>query len=138
MLKLQIIGNLGADAEVKNLNGKDVTTFRIAHTEKYTANDGSQCERTMWVSCIWNRGRNNFTPFLTKGQKIYAVGRMSVRVYKYDHEYMAGVNLTVDDIELCGAKNDPRWKDSYEALVELGWADNNGNIDYRQLPSAAF
>ena len=31
MLKAQVIGNLGADAEVKSSNGKQFVSFRVAH-----------------------------------------------------------------------------------------------------------
>ena len=35
MIKLEIIGNLGADAEVKVYNGNKFVTFRVAHTDKW-------------------------------------------------------------------------------------------------------
>ena len=40
MLQAICIGNLGSDAEVKSSNGKEFTTFRIAHTEKWTDDAG--------------------------------------------------------------------------------------------------
>jgi len=33
MIKLQVIGNLGKDAVVNNVNGKSVINFNVAHTE---------------------------------------------------------------------------------------------------------
>ena len=32
MLKVEIIGNLGADAEIKEANGSKFVTMRVAHT----------------------------------------------------------------------------------------------------------
>ena len=41
MLKAFIIGNLGADAEVKNSNGRDFVTFRVAHSFNSTDSNGN-------------------------------------------------------------------------------------------------
>ena len=35
MIKLEIIGNLGADAEIKQYNGNKFVSFRVAHTDKW-------------------------------------------------------------------------------------------------------
>ena len=35
MIKLQVIGNLGRDAVMNNVNGKTVINFTVAHSEKY-------------------------------------------------------------------------------------------------------
>ena len=35
MFKVEVIGNLGADAQVKDANGTKFITFRVAHTEKW-------------------------------------------------------------------------------------------------------
>ena len=36
MLKVEMIGNLGADAEIKDHQGRKFVSFRVAHTEKWT------------------------------------------------------------------------------------------------------
>ena len=36
MLKLVIIGNLGADAELRNANGAQFLSFRVAHSDRWT------------------------------------------------------------------------------------------------------
>ena len=35
MIKLQVIGNLGADCIQKEINGKTVINFNVAHSEKF-------------------------------------------------------------------------------------------------------
>ena len=42
MFKVEMIGNLGADCEVKDSNGSKFVTFRLAHTEKYKQQDGRE------------------------------------------------------------------------------------------------
>ena len=41
MIKLQVIGNLGKDALVNNVNGKTVINFNVAHTERYKDAQGN-------------------------------------------------------------------------------------------------
>ena len=52
MIKLQVIGNLGKDAVVNNVNGKSVINFNVAHTERYKDAQGVQKDRTTWVDCL--------------------------------------------------------------------------------------
>jgi len=53
MIKLQVIGNLGKDAQVNNVNGKTVINFNVAHTERYKDAQGNQKDRTTWVDCSY-------------------------------------------------------------------------------------
>jgi Single-strand binding protein family len=53
MIKLQVIGNLGKDCIVKEVNGKNVINFSVAHTERYKDSQGNQKERTTWVECAY-------------------------------------------------------------------------------------
>ena len=72
MLKLAVIGNLGADAEIKNFNGETFCSFRVAHTSKYTDRQtGQVIETTQWVSVTINRDTTNLVPFLAKGTKVW-------------------------------------------------------------------
>ena len=52
MLVLEAIGNLGADAIIKDLNGQKYIAFSVAHTESYKDSQGQRHERTTWVSCL--------------------------------------------------------------------------------------
>ena len=46
MIKLQIIGNLGKDCILKEVNGKKVINFSVANTERYKDSSGNQKEKT--------------------------------------------------------------------------------------------
>lgn len=46
MLVLEAIGNLGADAIIKDLNGQKYIAFSVAHTESYKDSQGQRHERT--------------------------------------------------------------------------------------------
>ena len=80
MFKVEAIGNLGADAEVRESNGSKFISFRIAHSEKYTTNNGDQRERTQWIDVIISNAESKVLPFLRQGVKVYVRGHASLRV----------------------------------------------------------
>lgn len=109
MLQLQVIGHLGADARVESANGKPFVSFRVAHSGSWTAADGVKHETTTWISCALNGDGGNVLPYLKKGQLVFLQGRPSTRVYSSPklRQMVAGINLSVDRIELVGAQPDP-------------------------------
>lgn len=118
MLKLSIIGNIGADAEVKSLNGESFCSFRVAHTSRYTdRSSGKAVESTQWVSVTINRDVSNLLPFLTKGTKVWCFGDCSTRLYiGHDGQKHAGLNLRAQSVELCGGA---RWPEPAELVSRL-------------------
>lgn len=106
MIKLQVIGRLGADAEVKNINGAYVISFRMAHTERFRDSSGTFRENTIWIQCdMWRKSveGTNVAQYLTKGKLVYVEGRPSVRGYLNQAGIPSGaLNLRVDRLELLG------------------------------------
>lgn len=97
MLELTIIGNLGKDAELRDINGRPAMTFSVAHSEK--GSDGQ--ERTTWVSCIRNikDGNNTLLKYLKKGTRVYVRGKVYTKIYNDT----ATLNCNVTYIELLGS-----------------------------------
>lgn len=129
MLKIEIIGNLGADAETRELNGRKFYTFRVAHTDRTTdQNTGETREKTIWANCIANNLSEGLLALLTKGQKIFIRGRADLRVFSSEkyRQMMAGLDVNVTEIELCGAsKAEKEFMEGANAtllqLQELGY-----------------
>ena len=109
MLLFTAIGNLGGDAELHRENGSEFVSFRVAHTERYTAGNGQQHEETTWVSCILNGDGGELLKYLVKGQQVYVTGDGSVRQYhsKTAGRLVAGANIRVRSIQLVGGRPDP-------------------------------
>lgn len=107
MLQTTIIGHIGNDAEVKNVNGKEFTTFRVAHSDRWTDESGQAHDLTTWVDCVIS-GKPAVLPYLTKGTMIYATGNTQLRVYSSpkDRCMKAGLTINVRTIELVGGKPD--------------------------------
>ncbi len=108
MLKMVVIGNIGKDAESKEVNGQIVVNFHVAHTEKFTSN-GEKKERTIWVSCAQWRSKekgDKIVEYLKKGTKVYVEGYPTVETYTDGNNNVIPVQkLNVKIIELLsGAK----------------------------------
>ena len=73
MLKCELIGNLGADAEIKESNGSKFVTMRIAHTSKYQTDSGETRESTVWVDVTYNNVDSKVIPFLKAGIKVFKI-----------------------------------------------------------------
>lgn len=107
MLQVTCIGHLGSDAEFKQSNGREFTTFRVAHTDRWTDDAGQVHETTTWVDCIIN-GKPNVIEYLRKGQMVFVSGSCTLRVYSSAKErcMKAGMQINVRQIELLGGKSD--------------------------------
>lgn len=108
MLKVELIGNLGADVEIKSANGSEFATFRVADTSKYKTNDGEEKTVTNWIDCTINNVESKVLPFLKAGVKVFVRGNASLRVYssKKDRCMKAGLQVSVTEVELCGGNSD--------------------------------
>lgn len=110
MLIATLIGNLGANAEIKSADGREFVTFRVAHNDSYKGADGNRVESSMWVDCTMScsNGRPAVLPYLTKGTAVCVVGQVSTRVYSSEKDrcMKAGLKIHVQRVELIGAAGD--------------------------------
>ena len=84
--KVMLIGNLGADPEVRTFqNGGKVCNLRVATTESWKdRNTGERQERTEWHTvAIFNEGLAGVAErFLKKGSKVYLEGQLQTRKWQ--------------------------------------------------------
>lgn len=84
--KVMLIGNLGADPEVRSFqNGGKVCNLRIATSEQWKdRNSGERQERTEWHSvAIFSEGLVNVAErYLRKGSKVYIEGQLQTRKWQ--------------------------------------------------------
>ena len=106
MFKVEVIGNLGADAETRVSNGATYVTFRVAHTVKnVNMQSGEIIREAVWVSCSKAGDCANLMPYLHKGTKVFVRGNAQLKVYTgHDGKQHAGINLFVHELELCGSQ----------------------------------
>ena len=84
--KVILVGNLGADPEVRSFqNGGKVCNLRIATSESWKdSNTGERQERTEWHSvAIFSEGLAGVAErFLRKGSKVYLEGQLRTRKWQ--------------------------------------------------------
>ena len=106
MIKLQVIGNLGKDCIVKEVNGKTVINFSVAHSERFKDSQGNQKERTTWVECAYWTDKTAVAPYLTKGKTVYAEGYPEADSYtNKEGQAAATLRMRVQNIQLLGGNS---------------------------------
>ncbi|HEX2221554.1 MAG TPA: single-stranded DNA-binding protein [Candidatus Limnocylindria bacterium] len=82
--KMMIIGNLGADPELRYTpSGKAVTNLRVAVNDRSRGPDGEWVEETMWIGVeVWEQQAERLAEQLRKGHKIYAEGQLRAREFE--------------------------------------------------------
>jgi len=82
--KVQLIGNLGGNPEVVNLqSGKKLAKFSIATNESYKNAQGEKVEDTQWHNVIaWGKTAEIVENYLTKGNEVAIEGKLVNRNYE--------------------------------------------------------
>ncbi|WP_125718273.1 single-stranded DNA-binding protein [Flavobacterium ustbae] len=81
--KVQLIGNVGNDPEIKNFdNGKKNAQLTIATHERYTNDKGEKVEQTEWHRVIaWGKTAELIEKYVVKGKEIAVEGKLTHRSY---------------------------------------------------------
>lgn len=88
--KVQIIGNLGKDPEVRHFEGDmSVARLAVATDESYKDKNGQMVERTEWHNVVLWRGLSKVAEqYLKKGDKVYIEGRIRTRSWEAENKEM--------------------------------------------------
>lgn len=105
MQKTLIIGNLGRDAELKEVNGRQFISFTLADSNKRKTADGNIVESTTWYECTMNNG--NVLPYLKKGAQVMVIGRSYATGYinKQTKEAAVSMKCAVQELHLLGSSS---------------------------------
>jgi len=107
MIKLQIVGNLGKDCIMKEVNGRNVINFSVAHTERFKDAQGVLKEKTTWVECAYWTDKTGVAPYLTKGQTVYAEGTPEADGYtNKEGQPAATLRMRVQSLQLVGGRSE--------------------------------
>jgi len=106
--KVMLIGNLGADPELKYTSGgQSVLKMRLATSEKWKDKDGQMQERTEWHSVVlWGKRAEALAKFLVKGKTIYVEGRIQTRQYEdKDGVKKYATDINANEVLLLGGRS---------------------------------
>ena len=81
--KVQLIGNLGKDPEITNLDGgKKLAKFTIATNETYKNQKGEKVTDTQWHNIVaWGKTAEIIENYVTKGKEVAVEGKLTSRSY---------------------------------------------------------
>ena len=117
--KVQLIGRLGADPEIKQMvNGKNVARLSIATSQSWKdKSTGERKEKTEWHRVvIFNEGLVNIVQqYLKKGANVYLEGQLSTRKWK---DEKSGQDKYSTEVVLQGYNS---------SLTMLGGKNNSNN-----------
>ncbi|MBO6880020.1 single-stranded DNA-binding protein [Winogradskyella sp.] len=82
--KVQLIGNLGKDPEIINLeSGKTLAKFSIATNESYKNAQGEKVTDTQWHNIVaWGKTAQIVDKFVTKGKEVAIEGKLTTRSWE--------------------------------------------------------
>lgn len=104
------IGNLGKDPEMRFMpDGKAVTNFSIAISEKYKDKNGEQKEVTEWVNIVFfGKLAEVCGEWLKKGQSIYVEGKLKTEKYQKDGIDRYVTKIIGEKMQMLGSKGDAK------------------------------
>jgi single-strand DNA-binding protein len=82
--RVQLIGNLGMDPEVKEFEGgRTMAKFSLATTQSYNNAKGEKVKDTQWHNLVlWGKLAETAGKYLKKGAEITAEGKIIYRSYE--------------------------------------------------------
>jgi single-strand DNA-binding protein len=103
--KVILIGNLGADPELKYTpTQRPLCNLRIATTEVYKDKAGQRQEKTEWHRVtVWGDQAENCNKYLAKGRSVYVEGRLQTRTYDKDGQKHYATDVVADRVVFLGS-----------------------------------
>ncbi|MEL0645581.1 MULTISPECIES: single-stranded DNA-binding protein [unclassified Olleya] len=82
--KVQLIGNLGQDPEIINLeSGKKLARFTLATNESYKNTKGEKITDTQWHQIVaWGKTADIIEKYVVKGKEVAIDGKLTTRTWE--------------------------------------------------------
>ena len=137
--KVQIIGNLGRDPEMRfTQDGTPVTNFSVAVNDSWQGRDGEQRERTEWFKVVaWRRLAEISNEYLRTGGKVYVEGRLETQKWQdQEGNDRYTTELIARDLLMLGGRNDVDSPSDtrQEPVTDSANSTNNDEITADDLP----
>lgn len=98
--KVTILGNLGADPELRMLpGGNAVLKMRVATNESWLDKEKNKQERTEWHRVtVFGRRAEGLAKFVRKGMKVFVDGRNQTSTYEKDGQKHYSTEIIADQV----------------------------------------
>jgi single-strand DNA-binding protein len=103
--KVQLIGHVGNDPEIKTFDGgKKLAKLNVATNENYKNEKGEKVEETQWHSLIaWGKTADIIEKYVVKGKEIAIEGKLTHRSYEDKNgEKRYVTEVVIDELMLLG------------------------------------
>lgn len=103
--KVQLIGHVGNDPEIKSFDGgKKLGNFTLATNESYKNDKGEKVEETQWHKLVaWGKTAEIIEKYVTKGKEVAIEGKLTHRSYDDKNgEKRYVTEVVVNEIMLLG------------------------------------
>ena len=107
--KVQLIGNVGNEPEITNLeSGNKVAKFSIATNESYKDSKGEKVTNTQWHNIVaWGKIAEIVEKYVGKGKEVALEGKLTSRSYETkEGEKRYVTEVVIDEILLLGIKGE--------------------------------
>jgi len=106
--RVTLLGNLGADPELRQTQGGAVLNLRLATTETWIDKNKEKQERTDWHSVtLWGKRGEALAGILRKGSQLLVEGRLSTSSYEdRDGNKRYKTEVVASNVVLCGGRGD--------------------------------
>lgn len=116
-MKIEIIGFLGNDAEIKEFNGKRYISFNVAASDRHKDANGTIVSRTTWVSCL-KLGEGALATYLKKGTQVFIRGDLSTKIFTNANGAQVGINCHVRELQLLSGGSKAQTTDSNASVQQ--------------------
>ena len=108
--KVILLGRVGRNPEIKDVNGAKVAQFSLATSEKYKDRNGEVKELTEWHNIVaWRQSADICEKYVKKGDQLFVEGRIKSRTWETDRgEKRYVTDIVVDKIELLSKPSAPQ------------------------------
>jgi single-strand DNA-binding protein len=103
--KVQLIGHVGNDPEIKTFDGgKKLAKLSIATNESYKNDKGEKVEETQWHNLIaWGKTAEIIEKYVVKGKEIAIEGKLSHKSYEDKNgEKRYVTEVVIDELLMLG------------------------------------
>src|SRR5919202_3449151 len=119
--KATLIGNLGADPEVRSTSGGNrVATFSLATSRSWNGPSGEKQEKTEWHRCVvWNTKTSQLADiverYLKKGDKVYVEERIEYRQWQdKDNQTRYSTEINVRELIMLSGRSGGAGAEGFE------------------------
>lgn len=130
--RVELIGNVGKDPEIKTVNGTKVARITVATSERYTDKSGNKVEQTEWHTVdFWDKLADIVEKWAAKGKQVYLAGKLQTKEYEKDGIKRYATTIRAHEFKLLGGAPEKATATKPEAAPVVQTSqDDDGDLPF--------